>query len=69
MKLPFQKMVEAAPFILKNSCIFSKCDNVIEYLHIFSLVWNFAQMWKINMKREYSITIFLREKSLDLKKN
>jgi len=33
----------------------------------FYFVWNFAQMWKINMKIEYLI-FFWRKKSLDLQK-
>jgi hypothetical protein len=36
-------------------------------MSLFFLVWNFAQMWKINMKREYLI-IYYFFKSLDLQK-
>jgi hypothetical protein len=31
----------------------------------FFLVWNFAQMWKIIMKREYFVLFFLRKKSFN----
>jgi hypothetical protein len=35
----------------------------------FFLVWNFAQMWKINMKRKYLVTFFFEEKVIRFAKN
>ncbi len=75
MKILSPKMV-MAPIISKIYVILSKCDNVIENIQIhtswsifFVLVWNFAQLWKIIMKREHLITFFfLRKKLLDLQK-
>ncbi len=74
IKLLFPKMV-IHPSLAKFRGILSKCDNVIENIEIhmswevFFLVWNFAQMWKINMKREYLIICFFgRKQSLDLQK-
>jgi hypothetical protein len=53
--------------IHKNSCNSFKCDDVIlktfKYTcddKSFYFVWNFAQIWKINMKRE--CLIFFWEK-------
>jgi hypothetical protein len=58
----------------KIHIIFSKCDNVIENIQIhmswqvfFFLVWKFAQMWKINMIREFFKKLWSK-KSSDLKK-
>jgi len=60
----------------KNYVILSKCDNVIKNIQIhmpwrvfFFLVWNFAQMWKNKMRKEYLVTFFFwRKKPLDLQK-
>ncbi len=62
-----------APTYAKIQVLFSKCDNMIGNIQIhmswqvFFLVWNFGQMWKINMKKEYLI-IFLK-KTVDMQKN
>jgi hypothetical protein len=75
LRLFFPKMVMAPIIHQKNHVIFSKCDNVIENIQIhmswqsFFLVWNFAQIWKINMKREYSTTFFFKEKIIRFPKN
>jgi hypothetical protein len=50
----------------KFMLFFSKCDNVIENIQIHMswqivfnfFVWKFAQMWRINMKREFFFYIF-----------
>jgi hypothetical protein len=34
-------------------------------MSVFFLVWNFAQMWKVNMEREFFFKIFLRKKSFN----
>jgi hypothetical protein len=60
-----------AHIICKILVILSKCDIVIEkiQIHISSFfIWKFAQMWKINMKREYLITFGFWKKSLDFQK-
>jgi hypothetical protein len=45
---------------IKNHVIFLKCNNVTENIQIhmsqqlfFFWIWNFSQIWKINMKKEY----------------
>jgi hypothetical protein len=64
------------PSYPKIHVILSKCDIVIENIQIHMsrrvfflfLVWKFAQMWIINMKRDYLIFFLERKKSLYLKK-
>jgi hypothetical protein len=66
MKLPYPKKVKA-PIIHKNSCNYSKFDNVIENIQIhmpwrafffFFFGEKFAQLWKINMNGEYLIIFY-----------
>jgi hypothetical protein len=64
MKLLSLKMV-VAPIIHKTSCnSFERCQcdwKDWKYTcddEVFFLVWNFAQTWKITMKREYLIWFF-----------
>jgi hypothetical protein len=59
-----------APIICKIYVILSKSDNVIENIQIhissFLSIWNSAQMWKINMKKEYLIIFFFWEKKYQI---
>jgi hypothetical protein len=56
----------------KIHVILSKCDDVIENIQIhmwwkiYFIFFNFAEMWKINMKRKY--LILFEKKSLNLHK-
>jgi hypothetical protein len=64
----FSKTNLVHPTYIKNSCNSFKmwqCDWKHPNIHVTTslfLLWNFAQMWKINMKREYSITSFFEKK-------
>ncbi len=67
MKLFFRKMIMAS-IIDKIHVIHLKCNNVIEKIQVhmwwqvFLLVWNFSQMWKTYMKKEYLFTFFFENK-------